>query len=63
MKTAQKKTPPAKRKSISKKEISERLIDIDVAQTSAIRDLEMDVSGETGTDSKRVLAATRKAIA
>lgn len=64
MKTAvKKKTLVAKRKSISKKEISERLVDLDLAQTSAIRDLEMDINGEDGVDSIKVLAAARKALA
>lgn len=64
MKTSlKKKTPVARRKSISKQEISERLVDIDLAQTSAIRDLEMDINGEEGVDSKKVLATARKALA
>ena len=64
MKTAlKKKAPVAKCRSISKKEISERLADLDLAQTSAIRDLEMDINGEDGVDSKQVLAAARKALA
>ena len=54
---------PKKSKTISRKEISNRLADIDLAQTSAIRDLEMDVNGETGMDSKQVLEASRRAIA
>jgi hypothetical protein len=57
-----KKTAPEKTKSISKREISERLVELDLAQTSAIRDLEMDISEESGIDSKTVLAAARKAI-
>ena len=64
MKTAlKKKTPVSKRKSISKKEISERLVDIDIAQTSALRDLEMDINGDDGADSTKVLAAARRALA
>lgn len=64
MKTAvKKKAPVARRQSISKKEISERLADIDLAQTSAIRDLEMDINGDDGVDSKQVLSAARKALA
>jgi hypothetical protein len=63
MKTAlKKKAPSAKRKSISKQEITERLVDLDLAQTSAIRDLEMDINGDTGIDSKKVLVAARKAL-
>lgn len=61
MKTAvKKKVARSKPKSISKLEISERLADIDLAQTSAIRDLEMDIHGDLGTDSTKVLAAARK---
>lgn len=64
MKTAvKKKAFVVRRKSISKKEISERLADIDLAQTSAIRDFEMDINGEGGVDSKQVLAAAREALA
>jgi hypothetical protein len=64
MKTAVKKEAPvARRRSISKKEISERLADLDLAQTSAIRDLEMDINGEDGVDSEQVLVAARKALA
>jgi len=64
MKTAVKKKVSApRRRSISKKEISERLVDLDLAQTSAIRDLEMDISGEDGIDSTQVLVAARKALA
>jgi len=58
-----KKTTPKKRKSISKREITERLVELDLAQTSAIRDLEMDISEESGIGSKSVLAAARRAIA
>mgnify|MGYP000265080923 CR=1 FL=1 len=64
MKTAVKKKVSApRRRSISKKEISARLADLDLAQTSAIRDLEMDINGEDGIDSTQVLAAARKALA
>jgi hypothetical protein len=64
METASKqKVSRSKLKSISRLEISQRLADIDLAQTSAIRDLEMDINGDLGTDSKKVLAAARKAIA
>jgi len=54
--TAKTKTK-SPRKSISRKEISNRLADIDLAQTSAIGDLEMDVNGEEGVDSREVLSA------
>ena len=64
MKTALKqKAPIAGRKPISKREISDRLADIELAQTSAIRDLEMDIKCEAGVDSKQALVAARKALA
>jgi len=58
-----KETAPKKRKSISRREISERLVELDLAQTSTIRNLEMDIKEASGIDSKTVLAAARKAIA
>ena len=51
-----------KKKPISKKEMGRRLIDIDIAQTSALRDLEMDIFGESGIESSEVLRAARDAI-
>ena len=57
-----KKKSKLKLNPISKAEISQRLIDLDLAQTSALRDLEMDVSGEMGIDSKSVIAKARKLV-
>ncbi len=56
------KTRKVKRKTITKAEITRRLVDRDLAQTSALRDLEMDVNGESGIPSKTVLADARRAI-
>ena len=49
-------------KPLSRKAIRERLLDIDIAQTSALRDLEMDIQGVEGKDAKTVLQAARKAL-
>ena len=59
---AQPKTRETKRKTITKAEIARRLVDLDVAQTSALRDLEMDVNGDRGIPSKSVLADARRVI-
>lgn len=58
----QKKPSKAKSRSIAKSEIARRLIDLDIAQTSVIRDLEMDVNGEAGLDSRSVILKARKLI-
>ena len=61
-KVIQKRSSSIKLKSISKAEISRRLVDLDLAQTSALRDLEMDISGEAGLDSKKIMAKARMLI-
>jgi len=47
---------------LSREEISQRLIDIEIAQTSAIRDLEMDIRSLPGRDASVVIQASRKAL-
>ena len=64
MKMAQKKkVAGAKRKAISKQEISARLVDIGITQTSAIRSLEMEINRDVRIESKTVLTAACKAFA
>ena len=66
MKVALEKPRPTKAKKtfkgITRDEISDRLVNLDLAHTSALRDLEMDISGEKGCLSSMVLKNARAAL-
>ena len=50
------------RPGLSRHEISSRLAELDLAQTSAIRDLEMDISGDSGNEAASVVEEARQLL-
>lgn len=47
---------------LTRDQIRARLAEIDLAQTSSIRDLEMDIDGATGSDVDEVVEEARQAL-
>lgn len=56
-------TRPGKGKGLSRVEIQARLAELDLAHTSALRDLEMDITGQDGYPLPSVMKEARKLLA
>jgi hypothetical protein len=58
----QKPLSPRSKKPLTRDQIRSRLAEIDLAQTSAIRDLEMDIAGLSGCDAAEVVEEARQIL-